>query len=59
MIKHWYELNDASEVDSPALLVYEERVVDNIQKAIEMVGAIVAGFVHMSKQINRQMSVLL
>lgn len=38
MIKHWYELNDVSEVDSPALLVYEERVVDNIQKAIEMVG---------------------
>lgn len=38
MIKHWYELNEVSEVDSPALLIYEERVVDNIQKALDMVG---------------------
>ncbi|WP_200878633.1 D-TA family PLP-dependent enzyme [Sphingobacterium sp. ML3W] len=38
MMKPWYVLNEELMVDSPALLVYEQRVDDNIQKAIAMVG---------------------
>ncbi|QQL51365.1 D-TA family PLP-dependent enzyme [Mucilaginibacter ginkgonis] len=34
----WFELADAGEVDSPALLVYPQRVKHNIDLAIHMVG---------------------
>lgn len=34
---HWYELNNAYEIDSPALLIYADRIIDNIQMAKEMV----------------------
>lgn len=37
-IKEWYVLNDANQVDSPALLVYPDRVKYNIDTAIQMVG---------------------
>ena len=36
--KTWYELNDPDEIDSPALLVYKERVASNIQTMINIVG---------------------
>lgn len=34
----WYELNNASDIDTPALVIYPDRVRANIQRAIEMVG---------------------
>lgn len=34
----WYELNNAGEIDTPALLVYQDRVMSNIRRAIEEVG---------------------
>jgi len=38
--KRWFEISNANEIDSPALLVYPERVKANIQVAINMTGDI-------------------
>ncbi len=37
---NWYELNNSNTIDSPALLVYKERVQQNISHAIKMIGDI-------------------
>ncbi len=37
-VKNWFELMHADDIDSPALLVYPERVEQNIQAAISMTG---------------------
>jgi len=34
----WFEVANVAEVDSPALLVYPDRVEANIQRMIAMVG---------------------
>jgi len=34
----WYELNDPKEIDSPALLIYKDRVAANIQTMINIAG---------------------
>lgn len=34
----WYEIENANEIDSPALLFYADRVKENIQKAIREAG---------------------
>lgn len=36
--KNWYELNDPDEIDSPALLIYKDRVASNIKTMIEIAG---------------------
>ena len=36
--RHWYEINFVENVDSPALIIYADRVRQNISTAIEMVG---------------------
>lgn len=36
--KKWFLLNHPDEVDSPALLIYKERVAGNIKKMIQIVG---------------------
>lgn len=36
--KNWYELNDPDEIDSPALLIYKDRVAENIQTMIAIAG---------------------
>ena len=35
--KDWYEINDTDSVDSPALLIYVQRVKENIQTLISMI----------------------
>ncbi|MDX1938623.1 MAG: D-TA family PLP-dependent enzyme [Flavihumibacter sp.] len=35
---NWYEINDTNQLDSPALVVFTERVKHNIAEAIKMVG---------------------
>ena len=35
---NWYQISDVSELDSPVLIVFPERVKANIQTAISMVG---------------------
>src|SRR5688572_13693016 len=35
---HWYEITNVDEVDSPALLVYPDRVEENVRRMIAMVG---------------------
>ncbi len=35
---NWYKVNNPDQIDSPALLVYPERVKQNIQTAISMAG---------------------
>src|SRR5687767_5562951 len=37
-MKSWYTINDTTTMDSPALVIYPERVKANIQLAISMVG---------------------
>ncbi len=34
----WYELNDPDEIDSPALLIYKDRVASNIKTMINIAG---------------------
>jgi D-threonine aldolase len=36
--ERWYAVENASEVDSPSLLVYPERIVENIRRMIAMAG---------------------
>ena len=36
--KKWFHISNADEIDSPALLVFPERVKANIQTAIKMIG---------------------
>ncbi len=36
--KKWFHISNAAEIDSPALLVFPERVKRNIQTAIKMIG---------------------
>lgn len=36
--KHWYEIADIRQLDTPALVVFPERVQSNIMTAIKMVG---------------------
>ncbi|HXS56702.1 MAG TPA: D-TA family PLP-dependent enzyme [Hanamia sp.] len=36
--KHWYELNEPGKVDSPALLIYKDRVASNIHTMIRIAG---------------------
>lgn len=38
MGNRWYEIHNISELDSPALVVFPERVKHNIKVAIEMIG---------------------
>src|SRR6185369_493665 len=34
----WYSIENVAEIDSPALLVYPDRVAENIRRTIAMVG---------------------
>ena len=43
---NWYQLSNESEIDSPALLVYKDRVAANIQKMIDLAGGSDWLFVH-------------
>lgn len=36
---HWYPLNQPEKTDSPALLVYPERINKNVQEALRMAGS--------------------
>ena len=36
--KNWYELNHPEEIDSPALLIYKDRIESNIQTMIQIAG---------------------
>src|SRR5436190_12457930 len=38
MSGNWYEIGNVGEVPSPALLIYEERVQQNIRRMIEIIG---------------------
>jgi D-serine deaminase-like pyridoxal phosphate-dependent protein len=38
MAESWYEIKNINELDSPALVVFPERVKHNIQLAIDMIG---------------------
>ena len=34
----WYRVENEAEIPSPTLLVYPQRIIQNIQKAVDMVG---------------------
>lgn len=37
-MKQWYEISNADQIDSPALLLYPERIKENIDLAIRIIG---------------------
>jgi len=37
-MKHWYEVDNADEVSSPCLLIYPDRVRENLRRLVELVG---------------------
>jgi D-serine deaminase-like pyridoxal phosphate-dependent protein len=37
-VKDWFELEDIGQVDSPALIIYQDRVIENIKQAVSMIG---------------------
>ncbi len=37
-INQWYQINNINEIDSPALVIYPQRVKANIHTAVEMIG---------------------
>ncbi len=39
-VKNWFQIGNEDEVASPALLVYPERIVSNIQKMITIAGSV-------------------
>jgi len=39
-MKEWYEIDEIETIDSPQLVVFEDRIKQNIAKAIELVGNI-------------------
>ncbi|MEO7299276.1 MAG: D-TA family PLP-dependent enzyme [Verrucomicrobiota bacterium] len=36
--KHWFAVNNVEEIDSPALLIYPERVEENVRRMIALAG---------------------
>ncbi len=50
----WYRVSNIAGIDSPALIVFPDRVKENIQTAIRMTGD-VHGCAHISKRINHRM----
>ena len=38
MSDRWYEVKNAAEVPSPSLLVYEDRVEENVRRMVEIIG---------------------
>jgi D-serine deaminase-like pyridoxal phosphate-dependent protein len=38
--KNWYQIDNADEISSPALLVYPDRIESNIRKLIEIAGGV-------------------
>ncbi len=38
MKNEWYHINDINKIDSPALVIYRERVLENISTLISMIG---------------------
>jgi len=37
-MKHWYEVDNADEISSPCLLIYPDRVRENLRRLVELVG---------------------
>jgi D-threonine aldolase len=37
IVDHWYPINDIKTIDSPALIIYRERVAENIQTLLSMI----------------------
>lgn len=35
---NWYHLSNESQIDSPSLLIYKDRVAANIQQMIDLAG---------------------
>jgi D-serine deaminase-like pyridoxal phosphate-dependent protein len=38
MPEHWYHIDDINKIDSPALVVYKDRVQYNLTQAIQIAG---------------------
>ncbi len=39
-MKNWFEIENVDAIDSPSLIIFEERVLHNINTAIQMVGSV-------------------
>ncbi|GAC1423744.1 MAG: D-TA family PLP-dependent enzyme [Flavisolibacter sp.] len=59
LANQWYEVESINDLDSPALLIYKERVIENIQKAIGMVSSIENLRPHIKTHKTKQISLLM
>src|SRR5438128_12350864 len=55
----WYHINNIEEIDSPALVIYPERVKYNIDLAIKMIGDASRLRPHVKTHKTREVSLLL
>ncbi len=53
---HWFQFQNIDEVDSPALLVYPERVLENIERLKKTVSAVKLLRPHVKTQKNIEAS---
>jgi D-threonine aldolase len=57
--KNWYEINSINELDSPALVVFPDRVKHNIHLAIEMIGDVSRLRPHIKTNKSKEVSQLM
>lgn len=56
---NWYEINDCTQLDSPALVVFTDRVQHNIAEAIKMIGDVTRLRPHVKTHKSAQATALL
>lgn len=56
---YWYEINDVSAVPSPSLIVYKDRLEENIRKMVTMIGEVDRLRPHVKTHKMKEVSALL
>ena len=59
MSENWYEINNIKELDSPALVVFPDRVKHNIHLAVEMIGDVDRLRPHIKTNKSREVTQLM
>jgi D-threonine aldolase len=59
MSKNWYHLNNVSELDSPALVIYKDRVKENIKTLVESIDDITRLRPHIKTHKSSEVSSML
>src|SRR3954462_5467386 len=57
--KDWYIVNDIDKVDSPALLIYEDRVIENIRILLSMIDDVTRLRPHVKTHKSKEVALLM